>query len=155
MILRDAVSAATPTEECDLPPGGAAHQHFNLAAWPTATPLGRALRDDLCEVWKSSTSKRSQREASGLQPLVLSFLHKLVGLEVVAATIFLMEFVICFVLILLLRLMLHFKDPGSGEVVFLLRLRQVAETLAFIAFFASQQLINQNIFKKKIFLQVL
>eukprot|EP00913_Durusdinium_trenchii_P010500 g9845.t1 len=55
---------------------------------------------------------------------------------VVAATIFLMEFFICFIVILLLRLMLHFKDPSSGEVVFLLRLREVAETLAFIAFFA-------------------
>lgn len=55
---------------------------------------------------------------------------------VVAATIFMMEFIICFALIMLLRLMLHFKDPSSGEVVFLVRLREVSEMLAFIAFFA-------------------
>lgn len=55
---------------------------------------------------------------------------------VVAATIFMMEFFICFGLILLLRLMLHFKDPSSGEVVFLVRLREVTEMLAFIALFA-------------------
>lgn len=54
----------------------------------------------------------------------------------VAATIFLMEFLLCFLLLLLLRLMLYFKDPGSGEVVFLSRLREVAEMLAFISFFS-------------------
>jgi len=54
----------------------------------------------------------------------------------VASTIFLMEFMTCFLLILLLRLMLHFKDPGSGEVLFLGRLREVAEMLAFISFFS-------------------
>eukprot|EP00439_Symbiodinium_sp_Y106_P029153 s3357_g3.t1 len=32
--------------------------------------------------------------------------------------------------------MLHFKDPGSGEVLFLGRLREVAEMLAFISFFS-------------------
>ena len=51
----------------------------------------------------------------------------------VACTIFLMEFMVCFVLILLLRLMLHFKDPSSGEVLFLTRLREVAQMLAFIS----------------------
>ncbi|CAE7318965.1 unnamed protein product [Symbiodinium natans] len=36
----------------------------------------------------------------------------------------------------LVCLMLHFKDPGSGEVLFLARLREVAEMLAFISFFS-------------------
>ena len=48
-------------------------------------------------------------------------------------------FSLCFVWFFLENtqcLRLHFKDPGSGEVVFLVRLREVTEMLAFIALFA-------------------
>lgn len=62
---------------------------------------------------------------------------------VVAATIFLMEFLLCFLLLLLLRLMLYFKDPGSGEVLFLSRLREVAEMLACISFFSGVYYVFQ------------
>eukprot|EP00434_Breviolum_minutum_P016916 symbB.v1.2.014927.t1/scaffold1103.1/size137753/3 len=79
----------------------------------------------------------SLAEAYGIEPTGVQWPF------VVAATIFLMEFLLCFLLLLLLRLMLYFKDPGSGEVLFLSRLREVAEMLAFISFFSGVYYIFQ------------